>query len=81
MEKIENAVFESLFFKRKGRKSKIFEMLMSMKTGECVRFNSLVLRSRNHLSRVLYYLKKNYGYRFSGDWLADGSGWAYRREK
>lgn len=81
MEKIENKEFEMLFFKRKGRKSKIFQMMVSMKVGECIRFNSSVLRSSNHLSRVLYYLRKNYHYDFSGGRLADGTGWAYRREK
>ena len=81
IEEIKNEEFEMLFFKRKGRKSIIFKTLVSMKVGECIRFDHSVLRSQYQLKRVLYHLRKNYHYDFSGGRLADGSGWAYKREK
>ena len=81
IEEINNEDFEQLLFKRKGRKSIIFKKMVVMKIGDCICFDKTVLRSNNQLSRVLYYIRKNYHYEFSGGRLADGSGWAYKREK
>lgn len=81
IEQINNEEFEKLVFKRKGRKSILFTMMVKMKKEECIQFDQTVIRGKNQLARVLYYLHKNYHYEFTGGRLADGSGWAYRREK
>jgi hypothetical protein len=81
IEKISEEEFQSSFFKGRGRKSAIFIALSELKVGEIIKFDSAALRRKNQLAKTLYYIRKNYHYEFSGGRLANGSGWAYKREK
>ena len=82
IEKIESDDFNKLLFKGgRGKTNAVFKRLINMKVGEAIKIPRAEWKRRYAINRIVHYIRKNYGYQFSGGRLADGTGWAYRREK
>ena len=80
-EKINSDDFDKFLFKGRGTISAVFKQAISLSVGEGIKINRAEWKKRYSVSRIINYIRKKYGYQFSGGRLADGSGWAYRREK
>ena len=80
-EKVSPEEFNKLLFKGRGKTNEVFKKLIALQVGEAIKIPFGEWKKRYKISRIKNYIRKNYGYEFAGGRLADGSGWAYKREK
>lgn len=74
--------FSKLFFRfGRGKTNPVFKALINLKVGEALKIERAEWKKRYHVSRMIGYIRRHYHYEFTGGRLADGTGWAYKREK
>jgi len=81
IEKINPDDFNKILFKGRGKTSAVFKEILNLKVGEAIKIPRAEWKKRYKISRTIYYIRKFYGYELTGGRVADGTGWAYRREK
>ena len=80
MKRITEEEFRNLPIKGRGSATASFNMMINLQPGEAIVIERSEWRQKKSPSSMCRYIEKHYGMKFICGALADGSGWAVKRE-
>lgn len=79
MRKITDEEYQNLVVKGRGRSSKVFSEISSLKPGENLIIEKADWKKRYPIARVTSYIGKRNSRKFTTSSIVDGSGWVVKR--